>query len=259
MFTWKGFEQCVGEETAHLSILYLKVYRLIIITFLKRLQKLKQETAEIETGIAEKSCWDQANRRQKLGLVWKNRKKISKFIKRLLLLTVRPLNYFMGESIWSDSGHEGRFAPIWILPLGKLLQNTVHQWTPRLSNLYLTCCYAIHTLLFLISPYFQMWNNLKWRMILHLICERAPGAQFKMAATAVRFVSVRYDQTSTLCPSSLFTADLHQLLVRYPSARPVKLILQKECLGRLLYNLNLFLLCTDCTVYGTIHSPEFCF
>jgi hypothetical protein len=38
-------------------------------------------TAEIETGMAEKAVWDQANRRQKLGLVWKNRKKISQIIK----------------------------------------------------------------------------------------------------------------------------------------------------------------------------------
>ncbi len=39
------------------------------------------ETAEIETGIAEKSSWDQANIWQKLGLVWRNRKKISQIIK----------------------------------------------------------------------------------------------------------------------------------------------------------------------------------
>jgi hypothetical protein len=45
--------------------------------------------------MAEKSSWDQANRRQKLGLVWRNRKKISQIIKDLLLLTVLPLNYFM--------------------------------------------------------------------------------------------------------------------------------------------------------------------
>ena len=54
-----------------------------------------KETAEIETGMAEKSSQDQANIRQKLGLVWINRKKISQIIKRLLLLTVLPLNYFM--------------------------------------------------------------------------------------------------------------------------------------------------------------------
>jgi hypothetical protein len=43
-------------------------------TFLKRLQILKQEWQE-------KPSWDQANRRQKLGLVWRIRKKISQIIK----------------------------------------------------------------------------------------------------------------------------------------------------------------------------------
>jgi hypothetical protein len=37
--------------------------------------------AEIERGMAGKSSWDQANRRQKLGLVWRIRKKISQTIK----------------------------------------------------------------------------------------------------------------------------------------------------------------------------------
>jgi hypothetical protein len=40
-----------------------------------------KETAEIETGMAEKFSWDQANIRQKLGLVWINRKKTSQIIK----------------------------------------------------------------------------------------------------------------------------------------------------------------------------------
>jgi hypothetical protein len=40
-----------------------------------------RETAEIETGMAEKSCWDQTNIRQKLGLVWRIRKKINQTIK----------------------------------------------------------------------------------------------------------------------------------------------------------------------------------
>jgi hypothetical protein len=40
-----------------------------------------KETAEIETGMAEKSSWDQTNIQQKLGLVWINRKKISQIIK----------------------------------------------------------------------------------------------------------------------------------------------------------------------------------
>jgi hypothetical protein len=48
--------------------------------------------------MAEKASWDQAKRRQKLGLVWRNRKKISQIIKGLLLLAVLPLNYFMGFS-----------------------------------------------------------------------------------------------------------------------------------------------------------------
>jgi hypothetical protein len=52
-----------------------------MIIFSKRLLKLKQESSEIKTRIAEKSRWDQANRRQKLGLVWRNRKKISQIIK----------------------------------------------------------------------------------------------------------------------------------------------------------------------------------
>jgi hypothetical protein len=40
-----------------------------------------KENAEIETGIAEKSSGDQANIRQKLCLVWRNKKKISQIIK----------------------------------------------------------------------------------------------------------------------------------------------------------------------------------
>ena len=54
---------------------------------------LLKEIAEIETGMAEKSSWDQANIK-KLGLVWRNRKK--KISQRLLILTVLTLNYFMG-------------------------------------------------------------------------------------------------------------------------------------------------------------------
>ncbi len=50
------------------------VYRNKQIIFLKRLQILKQEWQE-------KPSWDQANRRQKLGLVWRIRKKISQIIK----------------------------------------------------------------------------------------------------------------------------------------------------------------------------------
>jgi hypothetical protein len=59
-------EQCVREETAHLTILKSKS---ILVDYLLK------ETAENETVMAENSSWDQANRRQKLGLVWRNRKK----------------------------------------------------------------------------------------------------------------------------------------------------------------------------------------
>jgi hypothetical protein len=62
---------------------------------------LSAETAEIEieTGVAEKSSWDQANICQKLGLVWRNRKKISQIIKDyfylpfFLLIILCPLSF----------------------------------------------------------------------------------------------------------------------------------------------------------------------
>jgi hypothetical protein len=41
----------------------------------------KKETAEIETRMAGNSSWDQANGRQKLGLVWRIREKIRQIIK----------------------------------------------------------------------------------------------------------------------------------------------------------------------------------
>jgi hypothetical protein len=49
---------------AHSAILNVKECNLI--TFLKRLQRSKHETVEIETGMAEKSRRGQANRQQKL-------------------------------------------------------------------------------------------------------------------------------------------------------------------------------------------------
>jgi hypothetical protein len=41
----------------------------------------KVTAAEIETGMAEMSSWDQAKRWQKRGLVWRIRMKISQIIK----------------------------------------------------------------------------------------------------------------------------------------------------------------------------------
>jgi hypothetical protein len=46
IFTWKGFEQCVREETAHLSTLKSKS----LLIFLKRLQRLKQEWQKSPVG-----------------------------------------------------------------------------------------------------------------------------------------------------------------------------------------------------------------
>jgi hypothetical protein len=43
-------------------------------------------TAETESEVAEKSSWDQANRGEKLGLDWTNRKKISQIINDCLYL-----------------------------------------------------------------------------------------------------------------------------------------------------------------------------
>jgi hypothetical protein len=65
------------------------------------------ETAEIETGMTEKSSWDQANMRQKLGLVWRNRKKISQIFKDYFYLPLLPLNYFMLSPKWTVWGGGG--------------------------------------------------------------------------------------------------------------------------------------------------------
>jgi hypothetical protein len=56
-----------------------------------------KETAEIETGMAEKSSWDQENIRQKLGLVWRNRKKISQIIKDYFYLP-----FFLLIILWAE-------------------------------------------------------------------------------------------------------------------------------------------------------------
>jgi hypothetical protein len=45
-----------------------------------------RDTAETETEVAENSSWDKANRGEKLGLVWRNRKKISQIINDYLCL-----------------------------------------------------------------------------------------------------------------------------------------------------------------------------
>jgi hypothetical protein len=64
-----------------------------------------KETAEIETGMAEKSSWDQANKRQKLGLVWRNRKKISQIFKDYFYLSFFLLIIFMYQPDTHSSRH----------------------------------------------------------------------------------------------------------------------------------------------------------
>jgi hypothetical protein len=63
-----------GNWPWYFVILKSKSTVYLLTTFLKRLQILKHEWQE-------KPSWDQANRRQKLGLVWRIRKKISQIIK----------------------------------------------------------------------------------------------------------------------------------------------------------------------------------
>ena len=72
-----------------------------------------KETAEIETGMAEKSSWDQANRRQEHGLVWRNRKKISQIIKDYFYLP-----FFLFIILWS--------APRYLTTWGFFLARTAY-------------------------------------------------------------------------------------------------------------------------------------
>ncbi len=53
-----------------------------------------------ETVMAEKSSWDQENRRQNLSLVWRNRKKISQIIKDYFYLP-----FFLLIILWLKDKH----------------------------------------------------------------------------------------------------------------------------------------------------------
>ena len=84
-----------------------------------------KETAEIETGIAGKSSWDQANIRQKLGLVWINRKKLSQIIKDYFYL-----RFFLLISLWVQvSAYTCRI----MTPHGSWTASRVN-WTPFSIN-----------------------------------------------------------------------------------------------------------------------------
>ncbi len=67
---------------------------LLLFTFCQVCLPVK-ETAEIGTVITEKSIWDQANIRQKIGLVWRNRKEISQIIKDYVFLL-----FFLWFILW---------------------------------------------------------------------------------------------------------------------------------------------------------------
>jgi hypothetical protein len=64
---------CIFKGADH--ILYMWLWEHVIV------QYMGDSTGWEETGTAEKSSRYQANRRQKLGLVWRDRKKISQIIK----------------------------------------------------------------------------------------------------------------------------------------------------------------------------------
>jgi hypothetical protein len=68
---------CWRENCPFSNLKIKKVYKLI--AFLKTLQRLKHEWQKVQP-------WDQIKRGQKLGLVWRNRKKISQIINAYLYL-----------------------------------------------------------------------------------------------------------------------------------------------------------------------------
>ncbi len=88
-------------------LIYCKLQSSLLFTFCQVWMPVKK-TAEIETGMAEKSSWDQANLRQKLGLVLKNRKKISQILKDYFYLPFFLLIILCGGATLSCGGGGGR-------------------------------------------------------------------------------------------------------------------------------------------------------
>ncbi len=90
-FIWSGYEK-----------LYRNIFnKLAVYSYFQYLNckywNLLKDTSETETEGAEKSSWDQANRGEKLGLVWRNRKKISQIINDYLYLP-----FFLLIILWSS-------------------------------------------------------------------------------------------------------------------------------------------------------------
>ncbi len=84
IFFWCLFPSCTFWILCNLLLLF---------TFFQ-VCLLVKETAEVETGMEEKFRWDQANIRQKLGLVWRNGRKLAKLSKTTFTYRL-PLKYFM--------------------------------------------------------------------------------------------------------------------------------------------------------------------
>jgi hypothetical protein len=91
IITCKGFEECVRVETAHLATLKSKS---------TQVDNLFKKTAGIESGMGEKSSWDQANRRQNLVL-FGELKRISQIIKDVFYLPFSLLNILWGIVTWA--------------------------------------------------------------------------------------------------------------------------------------------------------------
>ncbi len=86
---FKWYEKCVRKGIAHLATLkYLSIYKLI--TFVKTLQRLKLEWQKSPAGTRQ-------TRRQKLGLVWRNRMNISQIINDYLCLPFFLLIILWGQ------------------------------------------------------------------------------------------------------------------------------------------------------------------
>ncbi len=67
------------SDVFYLPVLLNSLQSFLLFTFCQVCLIVK-ETVKIETSMAEKSSWDLANIREKQGLVWRNRKKISQII-----------------------------------------------------------------------------------------------------------------------------------------------------------------------------------
>jgi hypothetical protein len=86
---WNIFPKRTKTKAARVLISWLpRKFRSLKIVGTSNLLFTFCYTAETESEIAEKSNWDQVNRGEKLGLVWRNRKKISQIINDYLLHTV---------------------------------------------------------------------------------------------------------------------------------------------------------------------------